>query len=61
MGDIGPQQAHYDVLSADEMLQPAATLPDPDPAPIPNPEPVPAPEPGPGPEPIPSPPSERAR
>lgn len=57
MGDIGAQQAHYEVLAIGTASEVLATMPDPDPMPLPDPEPTP----GPGPEPVPTPPSDLSR
>jgi hypothetical protein len=62
VGDIGPQQQHYEVLpvpaftaeDADRWTVPPP-LPMPEPMPTPRPEPIPAPEPSPIPDPGPTP------
>jgi outer membrane biosynthesis protein TonB len=63
VGDIGPQQQHYDVLpvpaygleDADAWIHTMTVPPPPMPEPMPPPEPMPAPIPGPEPSPIPEP------
>ncbi len=71
MGDIGPQRAHFEVLSqrgtagGERGTARAASLrmpePSPVPVPVPDPEPMPDPGPIPAPELVPQPPSLRVR
>jgi hypothetical protein len=62
MGDIGPQQRHFEVLPAHEGAAPREMrMPDPEPFPVPDPEPLPRPDPVPNPDPIPQPPSGLSR